>query len=220
MIRILAALALLAWAAPSVASWPDIPFPADAKIESLGNDVRLNGIPMRMHRLLSKAKSEQIAQFYRAALGSGYFERDLLGDRLFAKGLGDYFLTVRVKQLGANLTETLVSVSDARAARGAASRPLGIELPASTQVLSDMESIDAGKASRQLVLSNKHSIEANVEFFVDVLRAGGYKQEQSGGHKNVSSQSLLFKGAQREARLIVSRNESGSSVVLTTLQTP
>lgn len=208
------------WLAPVFAAWPTIPFPADSKVESLGNDIRLNGIPMRIHRLLSREPADKIAAFYREALGPDHIERGLFGDRLLSKGLGDHFLTVRIRPLGRDITETLVSVSDARAAKNAANRPLGLALPADTRLLSDMESVDAGKISRQLVLANRHAVDANIEFFSNALSARGYKRESRGGHKNDDSQALLFAGTQREARLVVSRTEGGSSVVLTTLQTP
>lgn len=124
------ALIFSLWLAPGFAAWPSIPFPPNTKIESLGNDVRLNGIPMRINRLLNREPADKIAAFYRQALAPDYIERPLLGDRLLSKGLGDYFLTVRIRPLGPDLTETLVSVSDARAAKSAAGRPLGFALPA------------------------------------------------------------------------------------------
>lgn len=216
----MAALILSFWLTPVVAAWPTLSVPPNTKIESLGNDVRLNGIPMRISRLLSREPADSVAAFYRKALAPDYIERPLLGDRLFSKGLGDYFLTVRIRQLGRDVTETLISVSDARAAKNAGHRPLGFALPAETRVLSDMESEDSGKISRQLVLANQHAVHANIEFFSNVLAARGYKRESGGGHKNDNSEVLLFAGAQREARLVVSRTEAGSNVVLTTLQTP
>lgn len=57
------------WLAPVFAAWPTIPFPANSKVESLGNDMRLNGIPMRINRLLSREPADKIAAFYRKALG-------------------------------------------------------------------------------------------------------------------------------------------------------
>lgn len=220
MKRILYIVSLYLWPTVVLADWPKIPFPVDARIESIGENVRLNGVPMRLYRVWNRTSNQNVIQFYRSALGSKSVERDLLGDRLFAQGLGDYFLTVRVKKRAADLTETWVSVSDARAARESSGRPLGMELPVNSRVLSDMESLDAGKSSRQLVLLNKLSADTNVAFFTEALQAKGLKAESLGSHSGEEGQSRLFKGPSGEARLVVLKKGEFSNVVLTTIQTP
>lgn len=173
-----------------------------------------------MLRVLSDDKPKAVIQFYREALGARRAEEKLPDGLLFAQGRGDYFLTVRVKALGPSFTETLVSVSDARGAKNAANRPLGFPLPADTQVLSDMESTDAGKVSRQLVFMNPHSIDANIVSITKVLQERGYKP-QSGDTQNLKSgRVLMFGGANREARLVVTRTDGISNVVLTTVRMP
>ena len=216
----LTALAALLCASAGWAGWPEVPSPRNAKVEQIGEQVRLNGVPMRMQRVLSDDKPKAVIQFYRAALDPKYIEQKLPDGILFAQGRGDYFVTVRVKVLGPSFTETLVSVSDARGAENAANRPLGFPIPAETQVLSDMESTDAGKVSRQLVLMNNHSIDANVVSITKALRERGYKP-QSGDTQNLESgRVLMFGGANREARLVVVRKDGVSNVVLTTVQMP
>lgn len=175
---------------------------------------------MRMQRVLSDDKPKAVIQFYRETLGVRHTEEKLPDGLLFAQGRGDYFVTVRVKILGPSFTETLVSVSDARGAENAANRPLGFPIPAETQVVSDMESTDAGKVSRQLVLMNNHSIDANVVSITRALHERGY-EPQSGDTQNLESgRVLMFGGANREARLVVIRKDGASNIVLTTVQMP
>ncbi|MDZ7596006.1 MAG: hypothetical protein U0932_15280 [Thiobacillus sp.] len=213
-------LTAMLWVPPGWAGWPDVPSPRNARVEQIGEQVRLNGIPMRMQRVLSKDRPADVIQFYRAALGPKHAEQKLPDGILFAQGRGGYFVTVRVKVLGPSFTETLVSVSDARGAENAANRPLGFPIPAETQILSDMESTDAGKVSRQLVLVNGHSINTNVASITKALRERGY-EPQSGDTQNLESgRVLMFGGANREARLVVVRKDGTSNVVLTTVQMP
>lgn len=208
------------WISPGWAGWPVVPSPHNAKVEQIGEDVRLNGIPMRMQRVLSTGKPADTLQFYRAALGPKHAEEKLQDGFLFAQGRGQYFITIRVKVLGPAFTETLISVSDARGTQNPADRPLGFPIPAETQILSDMESTDAGKRSRQLVLLNGHSIDANVAFISKVLQARGYTL-QSGDSTNLDSgRVLMFGGESREARLVVVRKDGASNVVLTTVLMP
>ena len=212
--------AALLWAPAGWAQWPEVQAPPHSRVENIGDQVRLNGIPMRMQRVMSGDAPKEILRFYRQALGPRLAEQTLPDGYLLAQGRGDYFLTVRIKLLGPGTTEILVSVSDARAARDAAGRPLGFQLPADTQLLSDMESSDAGKMSRQLVFINAHSVDANVDSLTRTLRALGYKPQPGSTHKSENKRVLMFDGANREARLIAVRKDGFSHVVLTTVQTP
>ena len=214
------ALAAVLCASPGWAGWPELPLPPGSRAESIGEQIRLNGVPVRMLRVLSDDKPKAVIQFYREALGARRAEEKLPDGLLFAQGRGDYFLTVRVKALGPSFTETLVSVSDARGAKNAANRPLGFPLPADTQVLSDMESTDAGKVSRQLVFMNPHSIDANIVSITKVLQERGYKPESGDTQNLKSGRVLMFGGANRDARLLVIRRDGISNVVLTTVRMP
>ena len=204
----------------SWADWPSVPSPRHSKVQQIGEQGRLNGVPMRMQRVLSTRKPTDIIEFYRDVLGPKHVEEKLPGGLLLAQGQGDYFVTIRIKVLGPSFTETLISVSDARGAQTAASRPLGFPLPMETQVLSDMESTDAGKMSRQLVLTNSHSIDYNVDFAIKTLLARGFKAQPSETRELKAGRVLMFGGENREARLVVVRKDGTSNVVLTTVQMP
>jgi len=208
------------WAFPVHADWPEVPAPHGARVEQIGESVRLNGVPMRMQRVLSKEAPADILRFYRAALGPRHAEEKLSDGVLLAQGQGDYFVTIRIKRLAPELTETLVSVSDARGAHHAAHRDLGFPLPAETLVLSDMESNDAGKSSRQLVLVNGHSVDANVDFITRSLQARGFKPQPGKTRTPEPGRVVMFGGENREARLVVVRKDGASNVVLTTVLLP
>lgn len=214
------ALVAVLWASAGWAAWPEIPAPPGSRVESIGEQVRLNGVPMRMQRVLSADKPKAVIEFYREALGTKRAEEKLPDGLLFAQGRGDYFVTVRVKALGPSLTETLISVSDAHAAQGAADRPLGFQLPADSQVLSDMESTDAGKRSRQLVLNNRHGIETNLQAFTRELAARGIRPDGVPLRKTAAEHVQLYKGDQREAQLTLVRKDSETKIVLTTILNP
>ena len=210
----------LFYMAPGWANWPDVPSLPNSQIERIGEEVRLNGVPMRMQRVLNKRKPAEVIDFYRTVLGSKHVAEKIPGGLLLAQGQGNYFVTIRVRALSPSWTETLVSVSDARLAREAANRPLGFPIPAETQVLSDMESLDAGKSSRHLVLTNSHSVDTNIHFLTKTLQARGYSLQTAETQNLATGRVLMFGGNKREARLVVLRKDDSSNVVLTTIQTP
>lgn len=207
---------------PSVvaAAWPEIPFPTGARIEAIGEQVRLNGIPMRMYRVLSGQRPKELIGFYRNVLGERHAESRAPGSHILSQARGNYFITVKVAPLSANLTEVLVSTSDTLEAKRAANRPLGFGLPADSVVLSDMESIDGGKRSRQLVVNNNHAVETNLQAFTRELGARGLRPDSQPLLKSESEYVQLFKGDKREAQLALIRKGGQTHIVLTTIYTP
>lgn len=204
----------------AVAAWPQLPIPPNARIEPVGTEVRLNGIPMHMQRVLTAQAAAEVARHYREAFGPRYaFER--LPDRLvLSQGRGDYFVTVSIRPLAPGLTEALVSVADAREARRAVGRPLGFRLPADSAVLSDMESVDDGMRSRQLVLSNTHAIPTNLQAISRELALRGMRPDGPPLRTTESEHAQLFRGDGREAQLTVLRRDGGTRIVLTTIEKP
>lgn len=203
------------------AGWPEIPFPEGAKVESIGEQVRLNGVPMRMHRVHLKEGVEKSIRFYRDRLGPKLAEQALPGgERILAQGRGDYFITLRIRPVPGNASMALVSVSDVRAAKEAANRPLGFSLPADSRVLSDLESTDAGKRSRQLVFHNRLDLEANRNSLARELLARGFRPDNTPSRKKPDSEVLYFQGDKREAQLTLVRRDGLTQAVLTTIRTP
>lgn len=217
--KILLSFSLLVWAQLSFAAWPVLPFPPNASVEAIGKDVRLNGIPMRMHRILSSQDTASMLEFYRQSLGDKHAEARFSGGVLLSQGKGDYFITVRIRALSPKLTETLLSVSDARADKKRVSMPLGFNLPAGSVLTSDMESKDVGKISRQLVFNNKHAVNTNADYLTKALQAKGYHLQPQFVNDTAYSKTLMFDGDQREAQIAIVRQQGGSNVVLTMLET-
>lgn len=217
--RFVILIATLLGSAPAVA-WPDIPFPGTARAESIGEQVRLNGIPMRMQRLLSRKSPNELAGFYRDALGVRRAEQHLRDIHILSQERNGFFITVSLRPLSANLTEVLVSTSDLRAARNLANRPLGFRLPAESVLLSDMESMDSGKRSRQLIVSNHHAVPTNLDAFSRQLAVRGMRPDGSPLRESASEHVQFFKGDGREAQLTLFRREGETHIVLTTIDNP
>lgn len=211
------AIASTCWTSLCWADWPSLPYPDKAKVETIGEQMRLNGVPMRMYRVLSGQNVEHTLDFYKKALGAKVAEAEFYGAHILSQERGNYFITVKVSRLNANLTEILLSISDGHASNAAGGMPLGFVLPSDSELLSDMESLDDGKNSRQLIFNNTHSMQANADFITKVLQDKGYALQPKLAIKNAKSMSLMFEGNKREARLVVSQDEDGSNAVLTTI---
>lgn len=211
---------MLMGASSAYSAWPDIPVPADSQTEAIGDEVRLNGIPMRMHRILSRQSVKDILGFYRDALGPRLAERSVAGSTILSQERGDYFITVKVRPLSTKLNEVLVSASDLVEAKRAANRPLGFSLPANSMVMSDLESVDAGKRSRQLVVSNRQALGTNIQVLTQELAVRGFGPDGAPVRDTDTQYVQQFKGDRREAQLAVVRQAGISHIVLTTIFNP
>ena len=158
--------------------------------------------------------------FYRNALGERRAEQPIPGGYIVSQERGDYFITIKVRPISAKLTEVLVSSSDLLEAKRAANRPLGVVLPANSIVMSDMESVDSGKRSRQLVVSNNHTLETNIVQMTQELARRGYQPDGARATSAHASYVQLFKGQQREAQLTLVRKANQTNMVLTTILNP
>ena len=206
--------------APVFAAWPEIASPPGARVESIGEQVRLNGIPMRMYSVVVEREANDVLAFYRAGLGPRLAEKNLGHDRILSQARGDHFITVRIRPLSPKRSLALVAISDAKAARQAAHRDPGFRLPANSALLSDMESVDAGKRSRQLVLQNRLGLKANQAALTQQLAERGYRPSPQSYRSSNNSVVQLFDGDRREAQLVLVHQQGLTQIVLTTLQTP
>lgn len=215
-----ARLTLLLMLLPVVATaghWPTVEHPRDARIENIGEQVRLNGIPMRMTRTLAAAPVDEVVAHYRKVLGPRVAHSQVEGTQVLAHERGDFFITVTINPLEDGLSEALLSIADMPAAREAADRPLGFTLPAGSELLSDMESIDGPVSSRQFVVMNTHGLHANLERFSASLADRGLRPD---GPALADSEEALvqrFEGQSGEAKLVLVRRDGATHVVLTML---
>ncbi|NTV93984.1 MAG: hypothetical protein HGA75_01020 [Thiobacillus sp.] len=218
--RLLVLALLSAWPWCSRAAWPEVPFPPDARIESLGEQIRLNGVPMRMYRVFHGENAGRVATRYRDWLGPRLAESRLLGDRVLSQGRGDHFITVRIHPLSDTDAMALVSIGDVRAARQSADRVPGFRLPPESTVLTDLESVDGGRSSRQLVGQNRIGLKTNLRLIEAELARRGYRPDPVAAPDGTGSIVRLYGGAGREARLVLMHEDGLTRIVLTTIQSP
>lgn len=203
--------------AASATAWPELTHPQDAVVEPVDGEILLNGVPMRLTRVRVAAPPGTVAGHYRRALGGGSVVAQAGTHRVLSQARGDFLITVTLTSLADGGSEALVSIADARAARGAGSRRLGFALPAGSELLSDMQSIDGRIASRQLVLANTHSLEGNLRHLAASLSRLGLQPEGPALADTADTHAQAFRGPGGEARLVLVRRDGTTSAVLTVL---
>jgi len=216
MKTLLITLCVLIQSATALAGpWPQIEHPADAHVDAMGGQIRLNGIPMQIARARSNADMDAMLTHYRAALGTPVARARVAGTHVLSQRRGSHFITISISTTGDGLSEALLSIADMQAAAQAAKRPQGLTLPAGSTVLSDMESADGQRNARQWVLLNTHSLQTNLAHVSRGLVEHGLMPDGPPLADTTDVIAQGFQGAMGEAHLILVRHEGATHAVLT-----
>ncbi len=216
-VLLLATLSSSLLSAAAAHSWPELVHPQDAHIAPIGDQIRLNGVPMRLSRVLSAVPAKAVVAHYRQVLGARVAHAQTGHTHVLAQARGDFFITVTIAPQPDGYTEALTSIADSRAAREASSRPLGFKLPAGSELVSDMEAVDGRLASRQLVLINAHGVHLNLSQLSASLAARGL--HPTGPSLTASKDALVqtFAGTSSEGQLVLLRHDGATHAVITLL---
>lgn len=197
--------------------WPTVAHPDGAQLELIGQQVRLNAIPTHMVRVRCAAPADTVVAHYRRSLGSPVAHSRVRDTQVLAQAQGGFFITVTVSPLHTAASEALVAIADMPAARHAAGQAAGLVLPAGSELLSDMESIDGQILARQWVLTNRHGLRANLEHFSSHLEDRGLQPDGPPLTESAAALAQGFEGPAGEAQLVLMRRDGATQAVLTVL---
>lgn len=215
------------------ASWPAVALPPGASSYALGEEIAVDGLPMRIQGWSSVDSQSRLADWFRRRLGRPLMENTVGRKLVLGRMSGEFYISVQLEP-AAQGTRGILAVSHLKAGyqrRGetqAALRLLLSRLPSGTRVLSQMVSGDGGKLARYAVLANQYHEDINRERLLDMMREDGMALEREAAAAAVPGQllpagaqdgrTLWFKGAGKEAMAVICRGrEGGTTIVLNTV---
>lgn len=224
----LAALALLnPVSARDEAPWPQIPLPKQVDVFKVGSEMVVNGVPVRMRGFVSPAAPAELAASMRLLLGAPLMEDRRGATLVLGRGEGPYYITVQLAPLGtgtrALLAVTKPAVNVREPSDTTADRQLLSALPPGSTLSSHTSSTDGPARADQAAIVNSHSIGINTEYVKRMLRAEGFTLEREmapaqgrgmNARTSPDARTMFFKRPGAEALAVVTRNESGNSVIV------
>ncbi len=211
------------------AEWPVIELPSQVRGFDGGQQVHLNGLPMRLRGFVSALSTKAAADAFRQSLGKPLVE-NVLGDKLvLGRVQGEHYISVQIEPAGSGSRGVvgvthLQNTDGAQAATQANAQRWLSRLPAGSRLLSQMESQDGGKLSRHLVITNAVGELLNRERLISLLADEGLVFERGDAAaasgdlqrpaEHAGSRLLFFKGAGKEALATLHRDDSGQTTMV------
>ena len=218
-LHMLALLTALAWPLVCAADWPGVSLPPGVRDFALGQDVSINGLPMRVRGFVSRQPAPQVVAWFRASLGMPLVENQLGGSVVLGRAQGRHYLTVQIEPAGTG-SRGLIAQTDlpAMLARRDEERALSerwlVRLPPGVRLQSLTRGQDGSRHSQYLVLDSMHPASASSDAIRSVLQQDGYVLERRVPGAGPPSETLYFRGPGQEAVAVIVANPDGSSAIV------
>jgi hypothetical protein len=161
--------------------WPEIPSPPKAKVEWVGDSMRVNGVPTRVMQFHSRVSRGEIVEYYRAYWSGGYSTKPSItpmsGATVVGQRHGPYFMTVKVEDADGGASQGLISVAQVAGSK-VERNPGEVPLIPGAHVYSVVESDDPGKHCRTVVILTPQPQTSAMQFYQTSLTNAGWRQIQ------------------------------------------
>lgn len=162
--------------------WPDLPAPPKARVEWVSDDMRLNGVPMRIQRFQSRASKDEIVAYY-----TSYWQTSQVPaqpgktsaavtsrghDTLVARTTGPFYSLVKVRSARTG-SEGTISTSLLLGTEPSLNTA-GVPAPASARPANVVEAIDNGKRNKQVLFVSRDSLASVAAWYAQTLHAAGW----------------------------------------------
>lgn len=210
---------LLCSVTAQASDWPSIEAPPKATVQWVGQDMKLNGVPLRIQQFTSNVGMTELMNYYRAIWGSQAERKSVenaLGKwHVIGKQQGDYYLSVQVKPAGLTKSTGYLTVSKLPGTDHIIRSGGQFPLMAGTRIQSELESNDPGQKAKTLTLLNTYSVTSNADFYKDKLAAQGWilDPHYGGSQQDGKAYALFFRLENEEATLILSKVAAGTLTV-------
>lgn len=169
----------------------------------LGERMAINGVPIKIQQFVFKGKVEDVALFYRGVFktkGHGKLSEKHLGaDTLIGYELGELYYSVQMHQEAQKVVgRTAVTPSPLNYK---VSMKTTLPLPPRSNVLSKVESLDAGRKAETLTVDSKMDVRYIVNYYFEQFQQDGWQ--------------VFSKGGDLESSAVVSFQRGGELIQLT-----
>ena len=199
--------------------WPQVDLPQDAVRFDIASAANVNGWPMQIHGFLSSKDPEQLLVWFRSRLGQPLVENVLGEKHILGRAQGEHYITLQLEPVAGHGTRGVIAMTRLKSAEHMDSEQGASQLPsgwgAGSQLLNRITSVDGGKLSTYVVLTNGDGEALNLDRVNDMMKADGLTQQWTSNWDAFGSgKTVFFTASNKEAVAIVYRAAVGTSAVV------
>jgi hypothetical protein len=214
--------------AQNTSPWPDLKLPWSLQLFSAGQNVVMNGLPMRMHGFVSTQSPAALSRSVEDSLGKPLVVNRLGQQIILGRAQGSHYISIQIEPASSG-SRGVVAVSDLQTALSnkdvtTQEKSYWVQkLPAGTTLSSHIKSLDGLKQSHQLIYSNALDEGFNRDRLKVILQADGLAFERETlvdeqAYKKTATalqgRVLFFKGTGKEAMATIHRQADGQTITV------
>lgn len=218
-------------------TWPIVPVPEGSRVSTLGQSMRVNGMPMRITDFETDKSVDQTTQWFKAKLGSPLMDNTSGQKRILGRAQDGYYITIQLHDAdpsayGTSRTQGLISVSNLvqtlREKEDTQRQKQRLEknFPEGTRLLSVTQSDDEDKTALHMMATNNRSLLENVKYLSRTLASQGYQLETSSAstkanpmpQAETAREALFFRAPGKEASVLIAYDKQGQTAIVLNIQ--
>jgi hypothetical protein len=224
MLKAVLAMMVGAWLPVAIAQQlrsvePGIAAPEGSSVERLGDSMVVNGRPMAIDHVTTASPLAEVLRHYRKALDQGasgkVVESKVAGNLVLAGRIGEQFVTVRVRSTPEGSSDVWVMTTPMNPPPARSALPPHLALPAGSQILSSVETIDGGRRAYTIIATAEAAVSATQDFLKRSLGDLGFTLVTSDKSDNDPSRRvLLFQRGSKDVMVTIADGPAGRTMVL------
>lgn len=213
---------LFGTAAAAEEGWPVPHLPDGLQTFAIGQQMTVNGLPMRLRGFVSPRAVDDLLPAMRASLGQPLVEDSRGAKHVLGRAEGNYYITVQVEASQSGSRGTVAVTDLGAASKGHQAHRINTarwldRLPAGSTLASDLSADDANRKAQHLVFVNRHGASRNREGLVTLMKSDGYALEREEADAIAGVGTLYFTAPGKEAMAVIARSGETTSVVVNIL---
>lgn len=196
----------------------DFPAPPDAKLTAVADKMHYEGMALQIRKFEVDLTVEQVLAFYRVQWKGEFVEDDMPPWKMISSKQGDEFYTVQVQPNGAGSSWGYLGVSDLPRVlekRGAVGgKKKFFPMMSGSQIVNDMQQNDIGKRARTILITNRFSVDSNVQYYRDHYTGQGWSKVIDDSGEPGKSHVLMFQQGNKTVNLTIDRSDEKTNIVV------
>lgn len=196
----------------------DFPVPPGAELAAVAGDMEYEGMTLNVRRFEIAMSVEEVLNFYRKSWEGRYVENDMPPWRMISTRDGGEFYTVQVQPSGAANSWGYLGISDLPRMLEEGGTPGGNRKPfpmmSGSTVVNDIESRDAGRRGRTLLINNGFSVQGNASYYREHYESQGWTTLIDQSADPAGNHVLMFQLGSETVNLTIDTGERGTNIVV------